>query len=255
MKAASPDTVLRCENCRRVLVRTSESGLGRGACGSSSSRPTAVPGATRDPRLLGAVVIDAVTGETLAERAEYVGIATNDVAEYRGLVAGLRAAHELDPAARVRVRMNCKLVVEQVRSWKIKHPDMKPLAAEAARVFRPTGSPTSGCRANRTTRGPTGQRGDGRGAARRTVVPVRIDGGTADAGFCGAPSGARGTARPAPTAPHSDDSRLRPVARGEAAKSEDNARAARNVATTAPSTGWGSTPDMGAPPPRAPAPR
>ncbi|MFD4568802.1 bifunctional RNase H/acid phosphatase [Streptomyces sp. NPDC058467] len=90
------------------------------------------------PAGYGSVVIDAATGETLVERAEYIGIATNNVAEYRGLVAGLRAAHELDPTASVRVRMDSKLVVEQMSGrWKIKHPDMKPLAAEAARIFPP----------------------------------------------------------------------------------------------------------------------
>ncbi|MGV9570833.1 bifunctional RNase H/acid phosphatase [Streptomyces nigra] len=90
------------------------------------------------PAGYGAVVIDAATGETLAERAEYIGVATNNVAEYRGLVAGLRAAHELDPTATVHVRMDSKLVIEQMSGrWKIKHPDMKPLAFEAARVFPP----------------------------------------------------------------------------------------------------------------------
>ncbi|OIJ67209.1 histidine phosphatase family protein [Streptomyces mangrovisoli] len=90
------------------------------------------------PAGYGSVVIDAATGQALVERAEYIGIATNNVAEYRGLVAGLRAARELDPAARILVRMDSKLVVEQMSGrWKIKHPDMKPLAAEAARVFPP----------------------------------------------------------------------------------------------------------------------
>ncbi|MFF0299140.1 bifunctional RNase H/acid phosphatase [Streptomyces sp. NPDC004562] len=90
------------------------------------------------PAGYGAVVIDAATGQTLAERAEYLGVATNNVAEYRGLVAGLRAAHELDPSATVHVRMDSKLVIEQMSGrWKIKHPDMKPLAFEAARVFPP----------------------------------------------------------------------------------------------------------------------
>src|SRR5690606_23665146 len=71
-----------------------------------------------------------------AEAAEYIGVATNNVAEYRGLLAGLRAARDLDPEAVVRVRMDSKLVVEQMSGrWKIKHPDMKPLAAEAARIF------------------------------------------------------------------------------------------------------------------------
>ncbi|MFC9849894.1 bifunctional RNase H/acid phosphatase [Streptomyces prasinus] len=90
------------------------------------------------PAGYGAVVSDAATGETLAEAAEYLGTTTNNVAEYSGLLAGLRAAHELDPEAAVHVRMDSKLVVEQMSGrWKIKHPAMKPLAAEAARVFPP----------------------------------------------------------------------------------------------------------------------
>ncbi|WP_405596864.1 bifunctional RNase H/acid phosphatase [Streptomyces sp. NBC_01410] len=88
------------------------------------------------PAGYGAAVIDPKTGETLAEAAEYIGVATNNVAEYKGLIAGLKAAKALDPDASVRVRMDSKLVVEQMSGrWKIKHPDMKPLAAEAARVL------------------------------------------------------------------------------------------------------------------------
>ncbi|MEU2656084.1 bifunctional RNase H/acid phosphatase [Streptomyces sp. NPDC007325] len=88
------------------------------------------------PAGYGAVVLDPATGETLAEAAEYIGVATNNVAEYKGLIAGLRAALDLAPDATVRVRMDSKLVVEQMSGrWKIKHPDMKPLAAEAARAF------------------------------------------------------------------------------------------------------------------------
>ncbi|MFJ6355282.1 bifunctional RNase H/acid phosphatase [Streptomyces sp. NPDC092046] len=90
------------------------------------------------PAGYGAVVLDPATGETLAERAEFIGVATNNVAEYKGLVAGLAAARELFPDCTVHVRMDSKLVVEQMSGrWKIKHPDMKPLAAEAARVFPP----------------------------------------------------------------------------------------------------------------------
>ncbi|MFE0809863.1 bifunctional RNase H/acid phosphatase [Streptomyces sp. NPDC058848] len=90
------------------------------------------------PAGYGAVVLDAATGQTLVEAAEYLGVVTNNVAEYRGLLAGLRAARELDPDAAVHVRMDSKLVVEQMSGrWKIKHPDMKPLAAEAARIFPP----------------------------------------------------------------------------------------------------------------------
>ncbi|GAA0456857.1 bifunctional RNase H/acid phosphatase [Streptomyces olivaceiscleroticus] len=90
------------------------------------------------PAGYGAVVIDPETGETLAEAAEFLGTATNNVAEYKGLVAGLRAAHALDPEAEIRVRMDSKLVVEQMSGrWKIKHPDMQPLAATAKAVFPP----------------------------------------------------------------------------------------------------------------------
>ncbi|WP_461030332.1 reverse transcriptase-like protein, partial [Streptomyces sparsus] len=84
----------------------------------------------------GAVVLDAATGETLVEAAASVGRATNNVAEYKGLIAGLRAARDLDPQASVRVRMDSKLVVEQMSGrWKIKHPDMRPLAEEAGSLF------------------------------------------------------------------------------------------------------------------------
>ncbi|MBL1101576.1 bifunctional RNase H/acid phosphatase [Streptomyces coffeae] len=90
------------------------------------------------PAGYGAVVLDAETGEPLAEAAEYLGTVTNNVAEYKGLIAGLRAAHALDPEARVQVRMDSKLVIEQMSGrWKIKHPDMRPLATEAMSVCPP----------------------------------------------------------------------------------------------------------------------
>lgn len=80
----------------------------------------------------GAVVIDASTGEVLAEVGVYVGIATNNVAEYSGMIAGLTRALDIDPSADVHVRMDSKLVVEQMSGrWKIKHPDMAVLAARA----------------------------------------------------------------------------------------------------------------------------
>ncbi|KZB82635.1 acid phosphatase [Amycolatopsis regifaucium] len=83
------------------------------------------------PAGYGAVVKDAATGAVLAERKAYVGIATNNVAEYSGLIAGLAAAAELG-ASTVDVRMDSKLVVEQMSGrWKVKHPSMQPLNAEA----------------------------------------------------------------------------------------------------------------------------
>jgi probable phosphoglycerate mutase len=84
------------------------------------------------PAGYGAVVRDAVSGEVLAETAESLGTATNNVAEYRGLIAGLTKAAEIAPDADVEARMDSKLVVEQMSGrWRIKHPDMKPLALEA----------------------------------------------------------------------------------------------------------------------------
>ncbi len=83
----------------------------------------------------GALVRDTDTGELLAERAEPLGKASNNVAEYRGLIAGLEAAAHLDPAAVVLARMDSKLVVEQMSGrWKIKHEDMKRLALQARDV-------------------------------------------------------------------------------------------------------------------------
>lgn len=83
----------------------------------------------------GAVLLDAETGELIAQRAECIGIATNNVAEYRGLIAGLELYHEHAPGAELAVRMDSKLVVEQMSGrWKIKHPDMKPLAMAANRL-------------------------------------------------------------------------------------------------------------------------
>ena len=88
------------------------------------------------PAGYGAVVRDADTGEVLAERAAGLGRATNNVAEYQGLLAGLRAAVELEPAA-VEVRMDSKLVVEQMSGrWRVKHPDLQPLHAEGRALAR-----------------------------------------------------------------------------------------------------------------------
>jgi ribonuclease H / adenosylcobalamin/alpha-ribazole phosphatase len=84
------------------------------------------------PAGYGAVVRDADSGEVLAERFASLGVATNNVAEYSGLIAGLTAAAELN-AARVVVKMDSKLVVEQMSGrWQIKNAGLRPLAAEAA---------------------------------------------------------------------------------------------------------------------------
>lgn len=78
------------------------------------------------------MVIDEATGEVLAELGVYVGVATNNVAEYSGMIAGVTRALAIDPNAELRIRLDSKLVVEQMSGrWKIKHPDMANLAAEA----------------------------------------------------------------------------------------------------------------------------
>lgn len=88
------------------------------------------------PAGYGAVVCEAGTGEILAERAEALGVTTNNVAEYSGLIAGLSAAAEMG-AVEVEVRMDSKLVVEQMSGrWQIKHPGLRPLAAQAAALVR-----------------------------------------------------------------------------------------------------------------------
>jgi ribonuclease HI len=92
------------------------------------------------PAGYGAVVLDAGTEEVLLERAEAIGSTTNNVAEYRGLIAGLRAAIELG-ATDVEVRMDSTLVVEQMSGrWQVKHPAMLPLAREAGDLVREIGA-------------------------------------------------------------------------------------------------------------------
>ena len=111
-------------NVRRLIVE---------ADGGSRGNP--------GPAGYGALVRDAETGQVLAERAASVGRATNNVAEYGGLVAGLQAALDLDPSAEVEVRMDSKLVVEQMSGrWKVKHPDMQKLALQAQQIARQLGA-------------------------------------------------------------------------------------------------------------------
>ncbi|HEY2579642.1 MAG TPA: bifunctional RNase H/acid phosphatase [Streptosporangiaceae bacterium] len=116
--------------------------------GASGSQPrrliVAADGGSRgNPGIAGygAVVFDAATGAVLAEVREAIGTATNNVAEYSGLIAGLRAASEIAPGAIAEVRMDSKLVVEQMSGhWKIKHPSLIPLAQAAREAAGPLAS-------------------------------------------------------------------------------------------------------------------
>ncbi|MHA7278616.1 reverse transcriptase-like protein [Arthrobacter sp. MDT2-2] len=86
----------------------------------------------------GALVRDPDTGRILVEKAAYIGKASNNVAEYSGLVSGLELAREINPRASVHVKMDSKLVVEQMSGrWQIKHADMRTLAAKARKVLDP----------------------------------------------------------------------------------------------------------------------
>nr|WP_300146872.1 reverse transcriptase-like protein [Propionicimonas sp.] len=90
------------------------------------------------PAAYGAVVRDPQTGAVLNSEGRTLGVATNNVAEYSGLIAGLEMARALDPSAAVDVRMDSKLVIEQMAGrWKIKHPDMRPLALKAQSLRPP----------------------------------------------------------------------------------------------------------------------
>lgn len=83
----------------------------------------------------GACVIDADTGEVILEISKFIGVATNNVAEYLALVAGLEGAYSLNADARILVRMDSKLVIEQMAGrWKIKHPDMQQLGARVQKI-------------------------------------------------------------------------------------------------------------------------
>ncbi|SMF33957.1 bifunctional RNase H/acid phosphatase [Streptomyces sp. Amel2xC10] len=220
------------------------------------------------PAGYGSVVIDAATGETLAERAEFIGVATNNVAEYRGLLAGLRAARELDPAAAVRVRMDSKLVVEQMSGrWKIKHPDMKPLAAEAARIL-PAGQVTYEWIPRERNKHADRLANEAMDAGKRGE---QWDAGASRAAL---DASAASRALPEPSGPPGDATAGAAKAREALARARDtedmaateattkaggadaDARAARTLATTTtppaspetrPSVGWASAPDLGAP--------
>ncbi|BBZ33111.1 bifunctional RNase H/acid phosphatase [Mycolicibacterium confluentis] len=86
------------------------------------------------PAGYGAVVWSSDRAAVLAERKEAIGFATNNVAEYHGLIAGLSAAVDLG-AAEVSVALDSKLVVEQMSGrWKVKHPDLLGLNRQAKQL-------------------------------------------------------------------------------------------------------------------------
>ncbi|MFD3607664.1 bifunctional RNase H/acid phosphatase [Streptomyces atroolivaceus] len=195
------------------------------------------------PAGYGAVVLDPLDAATLAEAAEYIGVATNNVAEYKGLIAGLKAVKELfpDTPVEVRVRMDSKLVVEQMSGrWKIKHPDMKPLAAEAANIL-PASSVTYEWIPRAENKHADRLANEAMDAGRRGEQWEPAS-STADLDTPRAPA----APDPSPAGPPGD-------AVAGAAKVRAAMAAARPVAAphpvppASPQVGWGSAPDLGEP--------
>jgi ribonuclease HI len=81
-------------------------------------------------------VVSTPEGEVLDEASAIIGIATNNVAEYRGLLLGLERARALG-ATEVEVINDSELIARQVNGeYKVKHPDMKPLHRQALEALR-----------------------------------------------------------------------------------------------------------------------
>lgn len=88
------------------------------------------------PAAYGAVILSE-TGQILVELGENLGIRTNNYAEYQAVIAALRHLKANFPGAEVDIRMDSKLVVEQLSGrWQIKHPELRELAQEAQRIMR-----------------------------------------------------------------------------------------------------------------------
>ncbi len=89
------------------------------------------------PAAIGAVVLDPSTEPPtrLATVSERIGVATNNVAEYRALVAGLEAAREF-PARRVRVRADSQLLVRQLEGrYRVKQAHLRPFFERARELL------------------------------------------------------------------------------------------------------------------------
>ena len=88
------------------------------------------------PAAYGSVVREAATGDVLVELAGHLGVTTNNVAEYTGLLEGLRAVAQIDPLAQVEARLDSKLVVEQMSGrWAIKNDALRRIAIQARDVL------------------------------------------------------------------------------------------------------------------------
>jgi ribonuclease HI len=87
------------------------------------------------PAASGAVLFDE-SGNVLREVGTFLGVATNNVAEWTGLLTGLEAALELG-VDDLTVRMDSELVVKQVSGvYRVKHEGLIPLYAKAKSLLR-----------------------------------------------------------------------------------------------------------------------
>ena len=83
------------------------------------------------PAGAGAVAFDAI-GKRVAEVSDFLGVATNNVAEYEAVMRGLKALLAAFPTehfktASVEIRMDSKLVIEQLKgAYRVKHPNLVP---------------------------------------------------------------------------------------------------------------------------------
>jgi ribonuclease H / adenosylcobalamin/alpha-ribazole phosphatase len=89
-----------------------------------------------------AYVLEAEDGTVLAAHGEKIGLATNNVAEYRGLLAGLEKAVEL-AVPELEVLSDSELMVKQMRGeYRVKNEALRELSLEAARHARAVGNVT-----------------------------------------------------------------------------------------------------------------
>jgi ribonuclease HI len=87
------------------------------------------------PAALGARLVDG-NGTVLRDIAEYLGVTTNNVAEWSALIAGLQAALDLG-IRELDVRLDSELVVRQLSGqYRVKHPALQPLHAKATSLLR-----------------------------------------------------------------------------------------------------------------------
>ena len=82
------------------------------------------------------VVLSSPDGTTVEELGERIGVATNNVAEYRALLRGIRQAAELG-AREIELINDSELVAKQLNgAYKVKHPSMRPLHAQALEALK-----------------------------------------------------------------------------------------------------------------------